>query len=113
MIFNPIGYIKSNINQKVDQNWGQVTSEIVINKDLQDGLRGLEKFSHIIIVYYLNEARFIKEKHLIRSPQGREDMPKVGIFSQRAKDRPNAIGITAVKLFDVEQTSLKYKALTL
>jgi len=41
------------------------------------------------VIYYLNKASFSIEKHLIRRPQNREDMPMVGILSQRAKDRPN------------------------
>ena len=110
-MFEPIGFVKSNAKEKVDSGWGSVNSEIVINKDLMNGLKGLEEFSHIIVVYHLNEAKFIKEKHLTRRPQGREDMPIVGIFSQRAKDRPNAIGITSVKLISVHQNILKVQGL--
>ena len=110
-MFEPIGFIKSDVTEKVDSGWGSINSEIVINKDLTDGLKGLEEFSHIIVVYHLNEAKFIKEKHLTRRPQGREDMPVVGIFSQRAKDRPNAIGITSVKLISVHQNIIKVQGL--
>jgi hypothetical protein len=36
-------------------------------------------------------------------------MPKVGIFSQRAKDRPNPIGITAVEIIKVSREYLEVK----
>ena len=110
-MFKPIGFVKSGVTEKVDNGWGSVTSEIVINKDLKDGLKGLEEFSHIIVVYHLNEARFIKEEHLTRRPQGREDMPVVGIFAQRAKDRPNPIGITSVKLISVHENIIEVQGL--
>lgn len=110
-MFKPIGFVKSNIKDKIDHNWGEVISEIVVNEELQDGLKGLEDFSHIIIVYHLNEAKFIKEKHLVRRPQGRDDMPNVGIFSQRAKDRPNTIGVTSVKLLSINQNIIKIQGL--
>ena len=38
-------------------------------------------------------------------------MPIVGIFSQRAKDRPNPIGITAVKIVDVGDDYLEVRGL--
>lgn len=100
-MFGPVGFVRSEVTVKTDCNWGLVVSNIIMNEDLADGLKGLEEFSHIIVVFHLNEAEFIKDKHLVRRPQGREDMPYVGIFSQRAKDRPNPIGITAVKLLRV------------
>ena len=61
---------------------------------------------------YLSKwQKFIKEKHLMRRPQEREDMPIVGIFSQRAKDRPNAIGITSVKIISVRQNIINVQGL--
>ena len=38
-------------------------------------------------------------------------MPKVGIFSQRAKDRPNPIGVTAVKIISVGDGYIEVKGL--
>ena len=72
---------------------------------------GLEKFSHAIIVTYLHQAKYEKEKHLQRRPRNLETMPEVGIFSQRAKDRPNLIGITAVEIITVGDDYLEIKGL--
>ncbi len=110
-MFTPIGYVRSPVKEKVDVDWGQVVSEIVINSELADGLKGLEDFSHAIILFHLNEAKFIKEKHLVRRPQGRADMPNVGIFSQRVKDRPNTIGVTSVKIVSVDKNILRVQGL--
>ena len=38
-------------------------------------------------------------------------MPKVGIFSQRTKDRPNTIGMTSVAILSVDETSLTVQGL--
>ena len=110
-MFKPVGYVKSNANEMIDHNWGTVNSKIIINDELKDGLKGLEDFSHILVVYHLNKAKFIKEEHLTRRPQGREDMPVVGIFSQRVKDRPNAIGITSVKLISINHNIIDVQGL--
>ena len=46
-MFEPIGYVKSSINEKIDHNWGTVNSKIIINDELKDGLKGLEDKSNV------------------------------------------------------------------
>lgn len=106
-----IGVVNNSVEHKKDKSWGENISEIILDESLSGGLDGLLDFSHAIIIYYLNKANFIKEKHLRRRPQNREDMPLVGIFSQRGKDRPNHIGITAVQVVSVDNNILKVKGL--
>jgi tRNA (Thr-GGU) A37 N-methylase len=38
-------------------------------------------------------------------------MPLIGIFAQRAKHRPNPIGITSVQIVSVQENSLKVRGL--
>lgn len=109
--FESIGTVNNNVTDKKDIGWGENVSKIIINPELKGGLMGLSEFSHIIVVYYLHEAKFNMEKHLTRRPRDREDMPLSGIFSQRAKDRPNPIGITSVKLVSVDDNVITVKGL--
>lgn len=102
----PIGFVKCEVKNKKDESWGQNVSSIMLNEEYFGGLKGLEDFSHAIILYYLDQAKFEKEKHLQRRPQNCADMPLVGIFSQRAKDRPNQIGMTSVKIESVMENCL-------
>jgi tRNA-Thr(GGU) m(6)t(6)A37 methyltransferase TsaA len=97
----PIGFVSSPMTEQTDENWGQITSRILLQPEYIGGLSGLEDFSHAIIITYLHQAEYEKEIHLQRRPRGLESMPKVGIFSQRSKDRPNPIGVTAVKILNV------------
>ena len=106
-----IGVVNNSVEHKKDKSWGENISEIILDESLSGGLDGLLDFSHAIIIYYLDKANFIKEKHLRRRPQNREDMPLVGIFSQRGKDRPNHIGITAVQVVSVDNNILIVKGL--
>jgi tRNA (adenine37-N6)-methyltransferase len=107
----PIGVVESPVTEQTDENWGQVTSRIVLQPEYAGALSGLKGFSHAIIVTYLHQAKYVKEKHLQRRPRGMESMPKVGIFSQRAKDRPNPIGVTTVKITDVGESYIEVKGL--
>ncbi len=97
----PIGIVSSPVTEQTDENWGKVISRINIEAEYIGALNGLAEFSHAIIITYLHQARYDKEKHLQRRPRGLESMPKIGIFSQRAKDRPNPIGVTAVRIISV------------
>ena len=99
--FESIGTVRNQVEEKKDTGWGADISEIVLDETLSQGLTGLRDFSHVLVVCYLDKAHFELSRHLVRRPQRRDDMPMVGIFAQRAKDRPNPIGITACELLGV------------
>jgi tRNA (adenine37-N6)-methyltransferase len=107
----PIGQVSSPVNEKVDENWGGVISRVLLLPEYAGGLRGLRDFSHALIVTYLHQARYEKDKHLQRRPRGLKSIPQVGIFSQRAKDRPNTIGVTAVKIIALGDDYLEIQGL--
>ncbi|MDR3540487.1 MAG: tRNA (N6-threonylcarbamoyladenosine(37)-N6)-methyltransferase TrmO [Desulfosporosinus sp.] len=106
-----IGVVKSPVTEGIDENWGSVVSEIYLNPSLVTGLTGIDQFDHIIVVFYMDRSSFDPKGDLIRRPQGRSDMPEVGIFAQRAKHRPNPIGITAVELIKIIGNVLTVKGL--
>lgn len=106
IVMNPIGYVRNTVTNKKDISWGEDSSTIVLEEQYAPGLKGLEDFSHVIILFYLDQAKYDKEKHLQRRAQNRVDMPLVGIFSQRGKDRPNQIGMTSVRIVSVSDNKL-------
>ncbi len=106
-----IGIVRNSVTRRVDKHWGAVISRIVINSDLAPGLQGLELFSHAIIITHLHEAAFDARRDLVRRPRGLATMPEVGIFAQRAKDRPNPIGITAVRIVNVGEDYVEVEGL--
>lgn len=111
IIMQPIGYVENQVEAKKHTDWGRDVSVIRLNKEYLSGTKGLEEFSHAIILFYLDKAKFIPEKHLQRHPQNRQDMPVVGIFAQRTKDRPNTIGMTSVSILSVDDASITVKGL--
>ena len=111
IVMTPIGKVQNDVVNRKDVSWGEDTSSIVLEKEYVSGLKGLEDFSHAIIFFFLDKAKYEKEKHLQRRPQNREDMPLVGIFSQRGKDRPNRIGMTSVEIVSVSDDTLVVKGL--
>ena len=111
IILTPIGMVKNSVANRKDTSWGDDVSLIILDEQYAGGLKGLEDFSHAVILFHLDQAKYDREKHLQRRPQNRDDMPLVGIFSQRGKDRPNRIGMTSVEIVSVEEGTLVVKGL--
>lgn len=111
IVMKPIGFVRNSVSERKDVSWGGDTSVIELEEEYRTGLRGLEDFSHAVILFHLDKAHYDREKHLQRRPQNREDMPLVGIFSQRGKDRPNRIGMTSVEIVSVSENALTVRGL--
>ena len=109
---NPIGRVKCAVTEMSEGGWGKVDSEIHLDPNYAGGLKGLEGFSHILIVFFLDRAQgFDPAKHLLRKPRGMEDLQPVGVFAQRTKYRPNPVGVTAVKLLGITGNIVKVRGL--
>lgn len=105
----PIGYVENDINSPIDSGWASIESNIVFRKDLAPALSRLSEFSHILVIFWMHQAK--SPVALMRRPQSRKDMPEVGILAQRAKHRPNPIGITAVPLLKINGSSIVVRGL--
>jgi tRNA-Thr(GGU) m(6)t(6)A37 methyltransferase TsaA len=111
MDMREIGIVKSPMKDAVDEGWGNVICEIHLDGALAPGLEGLEQFSHVIVLFHMHQFVFDPEVDLMRRPRGRSDMPLVGAFAQRAKHRPNPIGVTAARLLRVSANILTVQGL--
>src|SRR3972149_5162776 len=104
----PLGIAKNKVHRPMLPGWKDVITKIVIDKNYAKGLDGIEDYSHVIIIYWMDKE---KECHLKHHPQGREDVPFVGIFACRCPQRPNRIAISTVELISLEGNRLKVKGL--
>ena len=101
----PIAFVRNNRHEKVDDSWSEIISEIELIDSLpMESFDGIETFSHLEIIYYLDKATetIVGSQH----PKENPNWPKVGIFAQRKKDRPNHIGLTTVNLIKKEGRKL-------
>ena len=76
---------------------------IEISPNYIQGLKDIEGFSHLILIYYFDRA---KEEKFIGKPF-LEDEPH-GIFAIRSPMRPNHIGFSIVKLKKVEESKITF-----
>ncbi len=77
---------------------------ILINEELKEGLKDIEGFSHLILIYHLNKVT----EHQLSVVPFMDDKPH-GIFATRSPKRPNPIGLSTVKLQKVEGNKLFIK----
>lgn len=94
-----------------DQQWNQEISEIHVDEALQDGLQGLDSWSHIIVIFSMHDADYNPQAHLVAHPRGRDDLPLTGVFAHRSRQRPNKIGVTAVRVLKIEGNVITVKGL--
>ena len=110
-LLRPIGTVRSPATEKVDEDWGRVEAKIELVPEYRAGLRGLADVSHVLVIAWLHGASFEPARHLVRRPRGQADMPELGIFAQRAKNRPNPLGVTVVELVAVEPDGIRVRGL--
>jgi tRNA (adenine37-N6)-methyltransferase len=100
IVLRPIGVVRSPVKGVADDCWGDVLATIELDPQLfgPECTLGLDQYSHVEVIFFLNKIPPEKIERGARHPRGRTDWPKVGIFAQRSKDRPNRIAATVCKL---------------
>jgi tRNA-Thr(GGU) m(6)t(6)A37 methyltransferase TsaA len=79
-----------------------VSGTVDVQPEYGAGLKDLEGFSHIILIYHFHQT---SEKHALQVKPFLDDTHR-GIFATRAPRRPNPIGISVVRLEKIEGTRL-------
>ncbi|HEY2811852.1 MAG TPA: SAM-dependent methyltransferase [Acidimicrobiales bacterium] len=109
----PIGCVRGGRAEPTDDDWGASEATIVLDRDrfTPSVLAGLEEFSHVDVVYLFHLVETGDVNLGARHPRGRCDWPEVGIFAQRAKARPNRIGVTTCELVAVDGLEVHVRGL--
>ena len=82
----------------------QVVSTIVFEPEYRvaEALRGIEAFSHLWLIWAFDRAEREEWSPTVRPPRLGGNQ-RVGVFATRSPYRPNAIGLSCVKLLGVEK----------
>jgi tRNA-Thr(GGU) m(6)t(6)A37 methyltransferase TsaA len=109
----PIGYVRGGRTEALDDKWDSETCVIQLDptRFTAESLTGLEQFSHIDVVYQFDRVDEADVVVTARRPRGRESWPKVGIFAQRGRVRPNRLGVTTCRLLAVDGLAVTVRGL--
>jgi tRNA-Thr(GGU) m(6)t(6)A37 methyltransferase TsaA len=107
--YTPIGTIRTphtTVAGMPVQNVGaaDIQATIEIAPEYAAGLRDLDGFSHLILLYHLHQihGHDLTVRSYIEGPDG----PLRGVFATRSPKRPNPIGLTVVQLLAVDGATL-------
>lgn len=109
IVLKPIGHVRCGREEPIDDKWDAVPAMIELDKTTFDAesLQGLAEFSHVEILFVFDRVEDFEVISNARHPRDRLDWPRVGIFAQRGKNRPNKIGATICKIVEVAGTQLQ------
>ncbi len=100
--YRPIGLIHTPFKQRegmpIQPSRGRgVRGTVEVAPEYADGLTDLDGFSHVVLIYHFHQSRGFD---LRVTPF--LDTQKRGLFATRAPRRPNAIGLSVVRLLGIE-----------
>ena len=113
--------LKSSEHEQVQEKYfavypiGKVVKEngrslIMLEKQYQAGLKGLENHSYVTVVYWFDrndtpEKRSILEVH----PRADRTNPLTGVFATHSPFRPNLIGISRCDIISVKENVIEVR----
>jgi tRNA-Thr(GGU) m(6)t(6)A37 methyltransferase TsaA len=103
-----IAYVHNDVGRPRPRGWESVESRIEVLPAYAGHLLNLERYSHIIVVVYMDLAEQAPEQPARLTL---ESGNTYGIFATRSQLRPNHLGVSAVPLLAVEGTTLRLRGL--
>lgn len=109
----PIGRVSSERTEPLDDGWDSIRATITLDAEQfgAEAQQGLDAFSHVEVVYVFDRVDPDGVQTVARHPRGNPDWPQVGIFAQRAKGRPNRLGVSVCRLLAVQDLTVTVHAL--
>ncbi len=105
--YRPIGIIKSPFREQkgtpIQPRYGKgIEGTINIFVEYAEALDDLDGFSHITLIYHLH----LSQGYKLKVTPYLDDKLR-GLFATRSPRRPNPIGISVVRLLEIEKNSLR------
>ena len=96
-------------NMPVQPNGAKdVYAKIYFKEEYQEGLKDLDGFSHVYLIYYFHK---IKNHKLTVVPFNDHTNTPRGVFATRTPMHPNSIGLSKVSLIDVKDNIVTIKGI--
>jgi tRNA (adenine37-N6)-methyltransferase len=105
----PIGYVRRpGTSDPVPGEFYDPNQETIIEiiPRWADGLAGIEGFSHLVVIFWLDRMPRLRKVKPRIFAELRDELPPVGFFSTRTPKRPNPIGICCPRLLRREGNNL-------
>lgn len=94
-----IGVVRNKKESGSSGEFRRIRSEIIVNPKFTKALDGIEEYSHIVVVFWMD--RVVRDKRIrlkVKPSYAPQSVGLRGVFATRVPARPNPIGISAVLL---------------
>jgi tRNA-Thr(GGU) m(6)t(6)A37 methyltransferase TsaA len=104
VILRPIGTIRTPYTdwapyQPVERMPGNESFRLVLNDEYAQGLRDLDRFNYIYVLYLMDRSR--GPGPMLVTPSWTKGK-SVGLFASRSPERPNPFGLSIVRLLRID-----------
>ena len=111
-VLRPVAYVVDGRTERRDDGWADEVATIELADDFgPDSIAGLDEFSHVEVVFRFHLLSDDDVTTGGRHPRGNPEWPRVGIFAQRASQRPNRLAVTMCELVGVEGPTITVRGL--
>ena len=106
-ILRPVGRVESPLTDRDDApkqgDEGAPLARIVFLSEFLEAVQDLRRGEEVLVLTWLHQGR---RDVLSVHPRGDTNRPRAGVFATRAPDRPNPIGLHAVRIDNVEESAI-------
>ena len=92
-VVKPVGFV---VKQE-EETWLQ------ISPSFREALLYLDQFSHAVVLWWIHERDTPEGRSMLIARPPFEKAPPSGIFASRSPNRPNPIGLTIVRILNVDR----------
>jgi tRNA-Thr(GGU) m(6)t(6)A37 methyltransferase TsaA len=108
--YRAIGVVRNRIREPRTWGWEDVRSDIFIQEGLTEALQGIEGFSHVIVIFHMDQIPG-DERLPLTFPAAEENGAEIGLFATRLPLRPNPIGVAVVPVLWRRKNVLRVRGL--
>lgn len=108
IVLRPVSWVRGGRDEAEDDAWDAERAVIELDPDwlTAEALQGLAEFSHAEVVFQFDRLPESEVVLTARHPRGNPDWPKVGVFAQRGRNRPNRLAVSVCRILGVEGARL-------
>ncbi len=107
----PIGIVRNGVREPGRRDWANVSSDIILRKELADALEGIEAYTHVVVLFHLHRVSDEERGRTQCYPRGDDRYPLQGVLATRTQHRPNPVGATVVRLVKRRRNVLRVRGL--
>ena len=108
IVFKPIGYIKSKYETvenmpKSPREGMEDEAELIVNEEYLESMSDMKEGKEYMVIFYFHKSKGFKQRVPFRG-----DGPITGLFSTHAPNRPNPIGVTIIKVKEIDGNVVRF-----